>query len=94
MFNKPAPSQELRKSAKNKKAYETIFKTPSGNVVLKDLFNNAFINMGQYYKDNNEITFMEGKRAIVIHILSMIRMPFDQYLSMYMKGEDDEFNEL
>ena len=92
MYNRNNTSKELKKLAKNKKAYENIFQTPSGKIVLKDLFDNSFINMGKYCKDSNENIFMEGKRGLVLHILSMIKMPFEEYLNMYMK-EGEEINE-
>ena len=52
--------------------YKRLFNSEEGQLVLEDLKNCCFCKITSFTWHDSEINFNEGKRAVVLHIESMI----------------------
>ena len=57
---------------KLQEAYRTLFDTPDGKTVLKDLEDFGFYHDSTFVGDPNVTVFNEGRRSVVLHIRNMM----------------------
>lgn len=82
----------MHKNSKTYKAYQAIFDTEEGELVLKDLFQAC--NMGEtvFSPDNPYITsFNEGKRAIFLYISNVLGLPIEVMARQYSESRGKRY---
>lgn len=63
-----------KKYAKTLEAYDLVFKSPAGQIVLLDLMKNHGILSNIYKGDVNEMLVKEGERNCILRILHILKM--------------------
>ncbi len=64
------------------KAYKELFESENGKVVLSDLQNYCHMFHSTYEKDTNTTMLNEGKRNVLLYILSYTNIDLSQFLKM------------
>lgn len=73
-------------------AYHQVFETPEGQIVLRDLINEAGILA--VADDPSDSRFYDGKRALALHILSRLRWSATELQQLGEALTYDELTEL
>ncbi len=55
-------------------AYQNIFKSPQGELVLKDLMYSHSILSNTYSGDVNQMLIREGERNVILRLLSILKI--------------------
>ena len=63
-----------RRSLKNTSAYQKVFGTPDGKLVLQDLMQAHHMLNSTLGQDLNSTLVQEGERRVVLRILSILKM--------------------
>jgi len=78
---------KLEKMEDKQKKYIELFENETGEYILEDLSKYCHIRNTTYNDNPNRMAFNEGKRAVVLHIKSMLRMDIDKLKKAKNKGE-------
>lgn len=71
-------------------AYQKVFATPEGDLILKDLMKIGYVDRTTFAPDSQyETAFREGQRALVLRLIQIINTDPD-YLAQLMKGQSEE----
>lgn len=63
-----------RKKLEVIEAYQAVFRSPNGEIVLKDLMKIHHVLSNTFNGDANQTIFKEGERNVVLRILSLLNM--------------------
>ncbi len=73
---KQAGEKQKKENLKLYAAYKNLFEMPSAKIVLEDLRKRCFIDTPSFVPgltSKEDTFFNEGKRAVLLHILDMIK---------------------
>lgn len=89
MFNRKSKAQ-VDWEIKAAKAYQRLFNTPDGLIVLKDLQSKSFFLEAVTTKDGKDISmFNDGKRALFIDILNMAHCDVSKLIQKWKEIKDE-----
>ena len=74
-------------------AYQRVFDSEDGKLVLKDLMKSCNMMQSTYDKDPYETHFNEGARSVVVRILKTTNTSIEKLNEMLAKLEMEEQNE-
>lgn len=69
-------------------AYKSVFDTPSGEKVLKNLIKSAGMLNVNPIKRETDFMFWEGKKAMVLEILRILKMKDDDVIGVIKNSEE------
>jgi hypothetical protein len=70
-----------------KKAFESVFGSREGKLVLRHLFANCHQNIINFTGDVHILAYEAGKYAMFCDILTMSEMPLDEYMKQFIRNE-------
>ena len=76
---------QLFKQAKKVEAFKRCFNTPDGKIVLSDLAKECGILNNSYNGDTDDLLFNEGKRNVLLYILSIVNVDLPKLLEIIEK---------
>lgn len=89
MFNRKNKTQ-LEWEVKSAKAYQRLFNTHDGLIVLKDLQSKSFFLEAVTTKDGKDISiFNDGKRALYIDILNMANCDVNKLIQQWKETKNE-----
>jgi hypothetical protein len=68
---------------KQKECFERIFKSEDGKIILGALIGDCVNELGAFTPDPYVLAFNEGKRALLMLILKLSSLSFENYVKMY-----------
>ncbi len=74
--------EELREIKVN---FERVFKSSDGEVILSVLGTECFPEIGCYESDPYKMSYNEGKRYMLMKILSLSDMSMEEFLEQYRR---------
>jgi hypothetical protein len=80
-------AEELQQLARVKEAYEKVFSTEEGKIILNDLGKKCMEELGIYISDENKYIYNEGRRSIFMYLLDNIKLDFRLYAERFVEGE-------
>ncbi len=69
-----ADQLDLKKIKALRQSYNMFFTSEDGKIVLEDLKKVCFFNTTTINDSSNAMAFNEGQRAVVLHIISRMRL--------------------
>lgn len=90
LFDRSARKQEkeiLAQITAKQQLYQSVFNTPEGQAVLKDLEHRCFVNSTTLNDNHGQMGFAEGRRSIYVHISNMLKKDLKEILEELTKGE-------
>lgn len=57
----------------NARAYQKVFNSEEGKIILKDLMKRCYLKDTTYDGDQNAMMFREGTRSVVLHIFTQLK---------------------
>ncbi len=63
--------------------YQLTFRTPPGQLVLRDLARFCRVNESTYTADARQSALLEGRREVFLRIMHHIKLPPDQLWDLY-----------
>lgn len=79
--------QDISDLVRLKRSYRAVFKTPEGQVVLRDLAKVCYAAQTTFDAEPHEQARREGARQVWLSIQSMLNIPDDEVFH-YAKGEN------
>jgi hypothetical protein len=80
-------NEEMVRVAAIKEAYERVFSTEEGKMILDDLAKKCLDGIGVYVAEANQYIYNEGKRSIFMYLLDCIKLDFKLYAERFVEGE-------
>lgn len=84
-----ATNKAARKSLKRIEAYQALFSTADGTLVLEDLMQTHHMLSSTYTGDATQILIREGERNVVLRILTILKTNPKQLLERIEQHEKD-----
>lgn len=76
---------ELEELREIKVRFEKVFRSSDGEVILSVLGNECFSEIGNYESDPYKMAYNEGKRYMLMKILSLSDMSMEEFLELYRR---------
>jgi hypothetical protein len=65
-----------------KKAFERVFRSSDGRIILKELARDCFQDIGTYCNDPYLSSFREGRISEFMYIVNMATIDFSEYMGL------------
>jgi hypothetical protein len=66
--------EQAKKKREILESYRKVFSSPEGKLILEDLIKSTKFFETIYHEDHSIMAFDEGQRALVLRIISMVRL--------------------
>ena len=77
------------KAKRRKVQYKEFFSTDDGKEILADLARRHFVHTSTFVPhDTHHSAFNEGRRAVILDIISLVNIPMEELDKLNRKAED------
>jgi len=77
------------KAKKRKVQYKELFDTDVGKEILADLARRHFVHTSTFIPhDTHHSAFNEGRRSVILEIISLVNIPIEELDKLNRKAED------
>ena len=78
--------EQLARLKELKRAYNARFQGKDGQLVLRDIESQCFLNDTTYHGDKDEMLINEGMRRVALHIKSMMDLDIEKIEELNREG--------
>lgn len=78
-------TEEMEELKELKLAFERVFKSTDGQVILSVLGGECIPEIGKYESDPYKMAYKEGQRYMLMKILSLSNIEMEKFLNMYRR---------
>ena len=77
------------KAKRRKVQYKEFFSTDDGKEILADLARRHFVHTSTFVPhDTHHSAFNEGRRSVILDIISLVNIPMEEFDKLNRKAED------
>ena len=77
------------KAKRRKVQYKEFFSTDDGKEILADLARRHFVHTSTFVPhDTHHSAFNEGRRSVILYIISLVNIPMEELDKLNRKAED------